>query len=226
MQISHRKLIGLAVALLAAPGAAAALASTDPSSSPLTSSSRRSAPPAAVSPSTSVVDAFPVFRSPEQASYRAGQERLKAGFDRGEADHFSQTDFSLARPIPIAGTDAQAWIAPSGDHVCVFIPDPTEGYGAVCSSLAEIEAGKAAIAALVDPSQDGSYGPLHGGAIVTVVTPNGTGAPELADPAGKTAALSAQGNLAAAEVPAGAIVITGSGARAVLNPGTVLSAGP
>jgi hypothetical protein len=224
MHIPHRKLVvGLAAGLAAVSGGAAALASSGAPSPPVLSRARTSA---VVAPSQSVVDAFPVFRTPEQASYIAGQQRLKAGFDRGDANHFSDTDFSLARPVPIAGSNAQAWVAPSGDHVCVFIPDPTEGYGAVCSSLAEIEEGKADIAALVDPRQDGDSGPLHGNAIVAVLTPNGTVAPDLVSAAGKTP-LDVHNNLAAAEVPAAETVTAAQGAQAVLSTDSPsLNAGP
>lgn len=145
---------------------------------------------------------FGVFTHELRAADRAERSRVSASFaDRPGS--LAAVDFNLARPAPIAGSPNRAWIAPAGNEVCLFVPDPVDGYGATCSSTSDIAAGRA-IAILAGAPGDESR------AVVAALVPDGGQAPTITD--GKTqTAMTVADNVAAATVSSSAKVVTAAG---------------
>jgi hypothetical protein len=149
----------------------------------------------------SVADVISAFRTAPltSASDIATKEDLKRQFNQGtdQGNPLGMADFSAARPVPIAGTQWQVWIAPSGNEVCTYIPDPVNGWGGSCSSLASVEAGDA-----YTILGGGSAAALGENVIVAVIVADGQEAPRIVDPNGANSPIAVHSNVAAALVPA------------------------
>ena len=89
----------------------------------------------------SLEEAMPVFKQ-AQRSLSPEVRGLERSFGSAESGPFAEVDFSRAQPVEIQNSTATAWIAPAGDHVCAFIPDPVDGYGAGCVTVTDIELGR------------------------------------------------------------------------------------
>jgi len=117
----------------------------------------------------------------------------------------SGADIAAARPSPVGGSSGVAWIAPAGGKVCSFAPLGTEGYGAACSTLAEVKAGEAIRIAAV-PSGNTSESVR-----VVVLVADGQPAPTVIDAEGNATRLSVVENIAAAVLPGTDSIETVSG---------------
>jgi hypothetical protein len=164
--------------------------------------------------SSSVLAAFSTFSRPAADSVATPSQQTElrnalgadAGADFGAIGH---ADYSMARSAPIAGSPLRAWLVPSGDQVCIILPDPGSGYAATCHTLAEIKAGKGILT--LTPRADSKDTPLVG-----AIVPDGSTAPTLASDARSTR-LSASDNIAASTAaladhvgtPAGQIPVSG-----------------
>lgn len=144
-------------------------------------------------PNASVMAAFGAFhdqRHPiSDGSSQTKLERLLApaaadGSPAGDAD------FALARVAPIAGSSADAWIAPAGNGVCIYLPDPVDGYGTGCSTMTQIDEGRGFSVLFGDLPE--------GGVMVAVLVPDGAAAPKVTHGDGSVTTLAVQSNLAAA----------------------------
>lgn len=83
--------------------------------------------------SPDITDHFAVFA--KQPGAAAGQQTLRNQFGRSTPGAAaSNADFDQAHSVPIADSASEAWIAPAGEKVCVFIPDPVDGFGATCAT--------------------------------------------------------------------------------------------
>jgi hypothetical protein len=150
--------------------------------------------------SISVTDAIGAFRSPAVTDPTdvATQQALTSEFGPMAAGGLpvGQADFSAARPAPVAGRSSQVWIAPSGNDVCTYIPDPVNGWGGGCYSVGTVEQGEAY--SIMGGPNDG----LGDNVIVAVVVADGGSAPQVVAPNGTTSPLAVSSNVAAALVPA------------------------
>lgn len=89
----------------------------------------------------SLEEAMPVFkRAPRELP--ADVAKIEKSFASATSGPISRVDYRRAQPVPIEGSTSTAWIAPAGDHVCAFIPDPVDGYGAGCVTVTDIELGR------------------------------------------------------------------------------------
>jgi hypothetical protein len=83
-----------------------------------------------------------------------------------------------SRPIPLPQGLGDAWVSQAGDgSVCTFIPDPLGGYGASCTTQADLRFG-GAITVL------GGAGALNDEAIAVMVVPDGGSVPVVTQPNG------------------------------------------
>lgn len=96
-------------------------------------------------------------------------------------------------------------MVPSGNSVCVIVPDAGAGFAASCSTLDEINAGRGVVA--LTP-QKGSGGDTS---TVAVLVPDGGTEPRLIDHQGVKLTLSAINNIAAATVPSSDEIYTQAG---------------
>lgn len=165
-----------------------------------------------VAPSSVAGDGDPVVALESDAASVRGFSAFDKSLPSADADELSRlrsmfagadgsmatVDFDSARPAQISGSDRNAWIAPASGKVCVFIPDPVDGYGATCSSPADIAAGRGV--AVMDAGPNG--GPS---AIVAALVPDGGDAPEILV-GGNATRMRVSSNVAAAVVPSGAKV--------------------
>jgi hypothetical protein len=87
-------------------------------------------------------------------------------------------DFSLARGVPIRGSSQDAWLVPSGDEICIVLPDPLDGFGATCQTLSAIRDGKGVLI-ITPPAGSGDQT-----AVVAEIVPDGVDAPSLETPQG------------------------------------------
>jgi hypothetical protein len=190
MSLERRNLFIACIAL--------AVAGTGTGIAVATSANTRRAPAqvravAGAAPQAAVVTAIGAFRGTlGGVSDGSSQGRLKrllasataGGLAAGEAD------FSLARAAPIAGSTADAWIAPAGNGVCTYLPDPVDGYGAGCATIGEVDEGKA-VSVL--------FGDVHnGGVIFAAVIADGGPAPRVVHSDGSVWPLPVHSNVAAA----------------------------
>lgn len=175
------------VGLLTASPSSAVTAVDSPSNASLNGAARR----------------FSAFTHELSGEFKAERARLDASFAERRGA-LVDTDFSLARPATVNGSSGHVWIAPAGEQVCLFIPDPVDGYGATCSTEDDINAGRA-IAVLADPSGDGSD------VVVAAMVPDGATAPEVTDSAGDSSFMPVSGNVAAARLPVSSSVRTAAG---------------
>jgi hypothetical protein len=150
--------------------------------------------------STAVSGAFGTFQA--GAADQDGGEKLRDAFARGPAEsNVAHADFAQAIAVPIQGSTLTAWIAPSGDQVCTFVPDPSHGgIAATCSSLAQARAGKGLLVVPQGPDA----------AAIAVLAPDGATPPEIRNSAGGAHPIRVQSNLAAALVPAAGDLVTAS----------------
>lgn len=186
------KLIFFAVALLAtAIAAAGAIAGgftrdslADPGSEP---------------PAASVAREFPTFGAPPSRPDNIAELReLKSQFATAPpGSPISATDFTLARVVPIGGSDEDAWIAPSGEHICIFIPDPVDGYGAGCVTTDDIADGH-------------GFSFLSGAknARIVALLPQGDSEPKVSSKTAPDADLQVTGNASAGILPTDAVIVT------------------
>jgi len=150
----------------------------------------------AVGVQPAVLDAFAAFRGPAAVATDGSSRRsLQAAVGRtgGDGSPAATADFALAQPVAVAGSSADAWIAPSGSDVCTYLKDPVDGYGTACSTIEEVRAG-------------GDTLTLAGGApnspvILAAVIQDGGRAPEVIHGDGSVTALAVQSNVAAAVLP-------------------------
>lgn len=178
----------------AAAMTAAALASgiALASSGTQTSTTKTGSPPSVAS----VISAFhaPLTNTSDIVTQQDLENKFNQGADRGTP--LGSADFSAARPAPIAGGEEQVWIAPSGNDVCTYIPDPVNGWGGGCSSLESVEAGDAYTMLGGDSKTS-----LGDNVIVAVVVADGQPAPRIVDPSGASSPIAVHSNVAAAFVP-------------------------
>ncbi|MBI4897672.1 MAG: hypothetical protein HY827_04820 [Actinobacteria bacterium] len=175
------------VGLMAAAPSSAVSAADSPSNASLQGASRR----------------FSAFTHELPGRYQAERARLDASFAERRGA-LAVADFNMARPASVDGSSDHVWIAPAGDQVCIFIPDPVDGYGSSCSTEDDIDAGRA-IAVLADPTGDASD------AVVAAMVPDGATAPEATDSTGDSTTLAVDGNVAAARLPVSSSVRTAAG---------------
>jgi hypothetical protein len=150
MSLERRKIFMACVAL--------AVAGTGTGVAVATSASTHSAPAkmhavAGALPQASVLAAVGVFRAPlSVVTDGSSQQELKRLLASAAADGLAagDADFSLARAAPIAGSSANVWIAPAGNGVCTYLPDPVDGYGAGCATISEVREGNAVSVLLGD----------------------------------------------------------------------------
>lgn len=86
-------------------------------------------------------EAMPVFMQSARP-LSPDVRRIEKAFSSSSKGPLANVDFSRAQPIPIQTSLSTAWIAPARDHVCAFIPDPVDGYGADCVTVRDIEIGR------------------------------------------------------------------------------------
>jgi hypothetical protein len=157
----------------------------------------------------SVVSAFssPLTDPSEIAarkSFQASQRNTASGGDPSiQSEH---ADLGEAKPAPIAGSSQTAWIAPEGENICAFVPNPaTGGYGASCYSPEQIKTGKAIV----------FIAHANGGPNSTVtyvqILANGASGPSVTTASGSTSQVAVQSNVAAAILPASDTISTGLG---------------
>lgn len=148
-------------------------------------------------PSEQVLAAFSTFgEEPSQPDDITTLRRLKQSFASApDESAVSDTDFSKARVVPMANTGEPAWIAPAGDHVCVFIPDPVDGFGAGCVTLEEIRDGRG-FSFLGDSKR--TY--------VVALVPDGDDAPTVTSESDPDAQLAEAGNASGGLLPNDAVI--------------------
>jgi len=142
-------------------------------------------------PDSAVLDAFAAFRAPRgPVSDGSSQVRLERLFAAASGSPVGDADFGLARAVAIAGANADAWIAPAGDGVCIYLPDPVDGYGAGCSTLAQIGRGSGFSVLFGDVP--------HDGVMFAVLVADGAASPRVRHGDGSVTSLAVRSNLAAA----------------------------
>jgi hypothetical protein len=123
----------------------------------------------------------------------------------------SGANLASARPAPISGGSGTAWIAPAGSKVCSFAPLGGEGYGAACSTLAEVQDGDAVRIAAV-PS-----GNTNESVRIVVIVADGQPGPTVIDAQGNRSTIPVAENVAAAVLPGNDSVETANGHVTVLS---------
>lgn len=163
-----------------------------------------------------IVEAFPTFgEKPSQPEELSALHSLQQSFARFNGSNpAARADFENARAVPIAGGDAPAWIAPSGDRVCVYIPDPTDGFGAGCVTIQDIREGHGF--SFLGSSRE-SY--------VVALVPEGDPAPTVTSESEPAARMQTTGNASAGLLPGDAVITTanatidlGAGSKTVDHP--------
>jgi len=190
MSLDHRKIVLTCITLaIAGIGTGVAVA---------TSAGTQSVPVEEVhavrgaAPQAAVLSALAVFRAPRGvASDGSSQGKLERLLVSATADGLpvGDADFNLARVTTIAGSRADAWIAPAGNGVCVYLPDPVDGYGAGCSTLDQVDEGKAFSILFGDLP--------HGAVMLAVVVADGVAAPRVVHSDGSVTSLAVHSNVAA-----------------------------
>ncbi len=134
------------------------------------------------------------------------QGRLRDAFRSAPSEIAEgHVDFDLARPSPVAGGGGRVWIAPAGNEICTFIPDPTDGVGASCAPLDAVRAGRA-ITVL-----GGRPGSPADDVIVAVVVTDDAAPPTLVEPDGHTVSMTVRGNVAAVRASRASKISTSAG---------------
>ncbi len=195
MSLTRHKMLALgAGALVAAGGTGAALASIDNSSPPRhTAATHTSRPVAQATPN--VKAAFAALRRAARLTARQRHElrMLRRQFrHHGLRASFARADYAAARRAPMSGSSDDAWVAPSGDRVCVYLPDPVDGFGTTCASLADAQAGRGV--GILTPQANSSDQHIR----VAILVPDGGTAPHLITTDGTDSTLSVTNNVAAA----------------------------
>jgi hypothetical protein len=187
--MSHkRKLAGLLVILVAVVATVAVSIASSGASSPS---------------ATLVVSALstPVTSASDIAAREAFARTATEGVDPSTPS--GQADLAKAVPAPIAGSSAQAWLAPEGEDICLFIPSPTGNYGSSCFSESAIQQGAGVVVTLK------ADGDVNGSVTVAEIVPDGQSGPRVTDASGGSSGIAVQSNVAAAVLPASDTVTTG-----------------
>ena len=162
----------------------------------VTSPGSATATPQLVDPTSDQVSAnFSAFRAAPNVSDVSGQNALRNEFGSGGVGHMAaNADFSDAKPSPVSGSGDRAWIAPSGDQVCVFLPDPTDGYATTCATPDDVKAGRGVLV-LSPPAQGEQL--VH----IAVIVADGGPAPVLTSDSGAKRTLVPTNNVASTVAP-------------------------
>jgi hypothetical protein len=148
--------------------------------------------------SSDIIRAFPTLSSAPQSSAAMTAEQVMrdALASTSDADHgpIGSADFSDAVSSAIDGSSGLAWLVPSGDQACLVLPDPVDGYGAACSSLTDVAAGRGYLVLGPGLGSDGDT------ATIAVLVPQGGDQPQIENADGSRRSLSVDGNVAAAVV--------------------------
>jgi hypothetical protein len=201
MSLTRNKMVALgAGALVAAGGTGAALASNDNGTAPRHEAATPTAQPVGHA-TADVKAAFAALRRPARLTTRQRHERraLRRQFrhQRLRAT-FTRADYAAARPVHVSGSSDDAWLAPSGDKVCVYLPDPVDGFGTTCVSAADAQAGRGVL--VLTPQANSSDQHIR----VAVIVPDGGAAPDVSTADGTESTLPVVNNVAAAVLPASA----------------------
>lgn len=155
---------------------------------------------ASARPATETIShAFASFgQKPSSAEDLAQLNDVRTAFaDPQSSNPAARADFASARAVPIANAAKSAWLAPSGDRVCVYIPDPVDGFGAGCLTLEDIHTGHGF--SFLGSSRS-SY--------VVALVPDGDPVPEVTSARDPDAKLATTGNASAGLLPGDAIIRT------------------
>lgn len=157
------------------------------------------ADPSSAKADETIAEAFPSFgEEPSQSEDISALRKLHESFaDPTSSNPAARADFESARVVPMFGGDAPAWIAPSGDRVCIYIPDPTDGFGAGCVTLKDIREGHGF--SFLGSSRE-SY--------VVALVPEGDSAPKVASDSEPDARMTTTGNASAGLLPSDAVITT------------------
>jgi hypothetical protein len=183
------------VAALAVTSAAVAVAGV-PAAPSAPDAGRAQAEPPPVA--DEIVAAFPVLATPSRSTDDAGRDVLRdqlGAASAGANGSIGAADFGLARSSRIAGSAERAWLVPSGAKACLAVPDPIDGYGATCSTLSAIKAGRGFLILGAVPGSRAKE--LR----VAVLVPRGGEAPRVRNEDGSARALAVDGNVAAEVLP-------------------------
>jgi hypothetical protein len=151
-----------------------------------------------------LIHAFSSLRSQASTADQAASQRLAdtvAGAPTSST--VSRVDLGAARSARISGRADLAVIAPAEDKLCVFLPDPADGYGVGCAAVTDIDEGRGIVI-------------LAGGSLgntVLVATPvtDGGVAPEVVHANGDRERLAINANVAAATLTASDRLETAAG---------------
>ncbi|MGH2902356.1 MAG: hypothetical protein ACRDK7_01995 [Solirubrobacteraceae bacterium] len=141
--------------------------------------------------------AISAFRASSEGKNLATKQKLKSEFASAAESRLQSglAEFSSATPAPIVGASSEAWIAPSNEGVCTYIPDPVDGWGGTCATLSTVEDGEA-FSILGGPNDN-----MGSNALVAVVVADGAQAPTVVTASGVTTSLAVHNNVAAALLP-------------------------
>lgn len=160
------------------------------------------AEPSAEAPTKTIREAFPTFgEPPAQPDDVARIAELKRQFGEvPDENPIARADFTKSRSVKIGSSNAKAWLVPSGDNVCVFIPDPYDGYGAGCMTLTDIREGH-------------GFSFLSGveNVYVVALVPEGDEHPSVSSKSDPGTRLAHSGNASAGIVPRDAVITTSNG---------------
>jgi len=142
-----------------------------------------------------VVAAFATFAATSAGNTVSIEQQsvLRNQLGGGTADErgpIANADFSMARSAPIQGSAAEAYVVPSGDQVCLVVPDPGDGFGATCQTVDAIKAGRGVLTLTPRPETGDTF------ALAAAIVPDGGRAPTLETPRG-TKSLEVHDNIAA-----------------------------
>lgn len=198
MSLTRNRMVALgAGALIAAGGTGAALASSDNGSTAHHTAATHMSWPIAHA-TANVKAAFAALRHPARLTARQRQEgrELRREFSHQRVrDSITRADYAAARPARMSGSGDDAWIAPSGDRVCVYLPDPVDGFGTTCASVADARAGRGV--GVLTPQANSS----DQGIRVAVIVPDGASAPDVIAADGTESTLPVVNNVAAGVLP-------------------------
>lgn len=157
------------------------------------------ADPSAEPANQTIADAFPTFgeRPSEPDDITSLHELQRQFADPASSNPAARADFESARIVPMAGGKTPAWIAPSGERVCVYIPDPVDGFGAGCVTLQDIREGHGF--SFLGSSRR-SY--------VVALVPDGDPAPTVSSKSDPQAQMKTTGNASAGLLPGDAVIRT------------------
>lgn len=183
----------IAISAIGAAGSGAAFAAAQSSDS---------APAPAAQPLNSQVAAtVSVLRSSHDA-VPGNLVKEIAGAPAGSA--LASVDFARAHAFRISGAGSSGWIAPSGDSVCTFVPDPAGAYGATCVTAGQVTAGQSTTVLAGGP------GLPEGKSIIVQIVSDGAAPPRIISTSGTVTSLPVTANVAAELRPSGGVLEAGS----------------